>query len=127
MTDPDQKATIVRSYEDPLTGDHILHLSDGRMMALDRRALERNPLAWWLETLSISGGDGRVDVIQYGRKVGELPAYWHPGLAKSKSFLYDYRPGDLQKVDGKWVASETLGGGDLDCLIGFVRKDQGDD
>jgi hypothetical protein len=116
------KRTIVDAKEDPLNGNYVLWLSDGEAICLERRERDLCEMEWWLDSMSIAGNGERVDVIQYGRRVGELPDYWHPGLAKSASPFFDYRPGDLVKQDGKWVASPTLGARDLDCLIGFVRK-----
>lgn len=116
------KRTIIDTTEDPLNGNVILWLSDGDAICLRREERELGRLSWWLDSMEIGSSGGRVDVVQYGRKAGELPDYWHPGLAQSSSPFYDYRRGDLVKRDGKWVASHTLGASDLDCLIGFVRK-----
>lgn len=126
-TDEALAVRIVRHEEDLMTGDTIIWLSDGRACRFDRREIQRGSIEAWSASMGILPSSERVDVIQYGRKVGELPAMWTPMLAKSSSFLYDYRHGDLTLRDGKWYASKTLGGGDLDCLIGFIRKDSVDE
>jgi hypothetical protein len=117
-------AVRVLNYDECLmTGDTIVRLSDGRSVRFRRHEAEQGSIQAWLAMMAVASSAGRVDVIQYGRKVGELPSFWTPMLAKSKSFLYIYRQGDLTLRDGKWHASPALGAGDLDCLVGFVRKE----
>jgi len=67
---------------------------------------------------------GRVDVMQYGQRVGTVPADFEPYSIKSTTFLYDPRPGDFRRQNGVWVASKTLGPGDLDAVPGFQRSHQ---
>ncbi len=120
------KARMTHCEVSPYDGSTTIFVDDGRALKFGRDEFrhlkQENVMELLAEHLDILGADDRVDVIQYGKKVGELPAFWSPALAKSSSFLYDYRRGDLEFKDGKWHASKTLGGGDLDCLIGFVRK-----
>ena len=113
---------IVSTSEDFMTGDFSIDLSDGRRVWFDRRLAQKEPLETLLKHIAIVPSNDRVDVIHYGRKIGELPSFWSPALAKSTSFLFIYRTGDMTLQDGKWHASRTLGAGDLDCLVGFVRK-----
>jgi hypothetical protein len=117
-----QGVHIVRSEECPMTGDTTIWLSNGRARRFDRRDAQLNAPEVWAAHFDAVPSQERVDVIQYGRKVGELPAFWSPALAKSSSPFFDYRSGDLTLRDGKWHAHPSLGAGDLDCLVGFVRK-----
>ncbi len=116
---------IITGYdEDPLNMTRTVYLSDGRAFKFDTFKRPRGDIESWLESMDLVGAKGApVDVIQDGRKVGELPAFWSPLVAVSRSFLYDYRPGDLTLIDGKWHAHHSLGAGDLDMIVGFVRKD----
>jgi hypothetical protein len=70
-------------------------------------------------------GEERVPVVHCGQRVGSLPAGWHPSHnRRSRSFLYDPRPGDFKwdEEAGAWVADRMLGPGDLDLVAGFVRS-----
>lgn len=67
----------------------------------------------------------RVDVIQCGRKVGTVPPTFDPARIKSKSFLYDPRPGDFRWDGVAWVASMVLGPGDLEAVPGFAWDRKG--
>jgi len=118
---------IISTEECPMTGDITVFYDDATAYRMDRREARHNLLGAISDAVAHSGSSGRVDVFQYGRKVGEMPAWWHPGLAKSSSPMFDYRRGDLALQDGRWVAAKGLGAGDLDCLIGFVRKGQAHD
>ena len=117
-----EKVRIEDVQRDIMDGSTTVFLTDGRAVKFDYHSTLCGELENWLDSMRMLDSGEPVDVMQYGRKVGELPAFWHPGLAKSKSFLYDYRSGDLKLVDGRWVASNTLGSSDLDYLVGFVRK-----
>ena len=71
-------------------------------------------------------GDGEVvrtepiPVMQDGRKIGTVPASFDPSKIKSTSFWYEPRAGDFRQVGETWVASRTLGPGDLEAVPGFV-------
>ena len=61
-----------------------------------------------------------IPVMQHGRRVGYLPPSFDPTAIRSTSFLYDPRPGDFRREADVWVASRTLGPGDLESVPGFV-------
>lgn len=62
----------------------------------------------------------RIPVIQYGIKVGTVPPDFDPARLRSSHWLYDVRPGDFRREGDTWVASPSLGGGDLEAVPGFV-------
>lgn len=63
----------------------------------------------------------RVPVYQRGRLIGSLPYSFHTATFKSKSFLYDQRPGDFKRTrDGGWEVANSMGPGDLEAIPGFV-------
>ncbi len=113
---------IIETREDLLENTVTFELDDGNRICIDAREARSPDMTKWLASMEIVRSSEPVDVIQYGRKVGELPAFWHPGIGKSSHWLYDFRRGDLTLVDGKWIAARNLGASDLDYLIGFVRK-----
>ena len=118
-----EKITIVKTDENLVDGSITVFMSDGRACKFDRYDIERNSLQVMMEHAGlVTDLTDRVDVMQGGKKVGEMPSFWTPGLAKSTSRLYDYRRGDLTLINGKWEAAPSLGGGDLDMLVGFIRK-----
>src|SRR5262249_13657146 len=63
---------------------------------------------------------GHVPVIQDGRRVGTVPPSFDPGDIRSTSFLYTPRPGDFRREGDAWIASDSLGPGDLEAVPGFV-------
>jgi hypothetical protein len=65
----------------------------------------------------------RLPVMWHGRKVGTVPPDFDPLFIKSKTFLYDARPGDFVREGDVWVAAKNLGPGDLDAIKGFERSD----
>lgn len=62
----------------------------------------------------------RVPVIQDGRQVGSVPPSFDPTAIRSTNWLYDPRPGDFRREGDTWIASRTLGPGDLEAVPGFV-------
>lgn len=53
-------------------------------------------------------------------RIGSVPPTFDPARIKSTNWLYDPRPGDFKLEDETWVASYTLGPGDLEAIPGFV-------
>ena len=66
-----------------------------------------------------------IPVIQDGRQIGTVPPNFDPALIKSRTRFYSPRPGDFKREGDTWVASGTLGPGDLDAVPGFVRGEKG--
>lgn len=66
-------------------------------------------------------GDTRMPVVRYGEVIGSFPAGFNPRFARSNSFMYDIRQGDFTLENGKWTVANSLGAGDVDCVIGFIR------
>lgn len=111
-----------RIGENPITGDVAYELPNGRWIKFDARALRE----YGIEALLEAAGErdaipvGRVDVIQRGKKIGTVPAAFEPSAIKSTSYFYDVRAGDFVRDGDKWIASGTLGPGDLEAVPGFV-------
>lgn len=111
-----------RIGENPITRVVTYELKDGRRIDFDGRAVREHGI----EALARHAGladelsKGRVDVIQHGKKVGTLPATFEPAAVRSTSFFYDVRQGDFVRDGETWVASRTLGPGDLEAVPGFV-------
>lgn len=62
----------------------------------------------------------RVPVLQNGQQIGTVPPSFDPLKIKSTSFWYEPRAGDFVLDGDAWVASRTLGPGDLEAVPGFV-------
>lgn len=111
-----------RIGENPITGVITYELADGRLVNFDGRAVQE----YGIEVLARHAGfsyeapRGRIDVIQHGRKVGTVPATFEPSAIKSTSFFYNVRHGDFVREGDAWIASRTLGPGDLEAVPGFV-------
>ena len=111
-----------RIGENPITRVVTYELKDGRRIDFDARAVRE----YGIEALARHAGlsaelpRGRVDVMQHGRKVGTLPATFEPTAVRSTSFFYDVRHGDFTREGDVWIASRTLGPGDLEAVPGFV-------
>jgi hypothetical protein len=61
-----------------------------------------------------------VPVFQHGRHVGSVPYDFEPFAIRSRNPLYDPRSGDFRRTAEGWIASNTLGPGDLEAIPGFV-------
>ena len=79
-----------------------------------------------LKECETCGGSGRVErtervpVMQHGRQIGSVPPSFDPTAIKSTNWLYDPRGGDFRRDGDTWIASRTLGPGDLEAVPGFV-------
>lgn len=62
----------------------------------------------------------RIPVMQHGKQVGTVPPEFDPTRIRSTNWLYEARPGDFRQEGLTWVASRTLGPGDLEAVPGFV-------
>jgi hypothetical protein len=114
----------IESPEDFMRGIVRYELEGGRMICLNAHDVREYGAKALLEAEGlISPDEGkRLPVIWHGQQVGTMPAGFDPFFAKSKSFLYDPRPGDFRRDGDTWVASRTLGPGDLEAVPGFERQ-----
>jgi hypothetical protein len=63
----------------------------------------------------------RVGVFQSGRQIGSVPANFDPRTTPSKSVLYVLRDGEFARGAEGWIATASLGPGDLEAIAGFKR------
>jgi hypothetical protein len=96
-------------------------IGGGRRATFDARAVERYGLAALMKECGVEMPTERVPVIQYGKRIGTMPADFDPKFARSISFMYDVRPGDFTRTAEGWVVGRTMGASDVDCVAGFVR------
>lgn len=112
----------LESIDDEMRGLVTYELTDGRRVCVSERDVrERGAMA----VLGAAGVDisaelpsGRQKVTQSGVVIGTLPADFDPTLIRP-GLMYDPRPGDLFRGDNGWIASPSLGGGDMEYIPGF--------
>ena len=112
----------IESIEDDMRSLATYELPNGRRVTLDARAVREHGSGPLLRAMGHPVSTKRVPVMQYGRQVGTMPGDFDPLCAKSKSIFYDYRHGDLRREGSVWIAAQSLGARDLDCLVGFERN-----
>lgn len=95
-------------------------LGDGRMADVEIDVIRRFGLKAVAEHFGVPVSDRYLPVVYLGRIVGSLPEAWHPLEIKSKTFLYDPRPGDFVREGDKWIAARTLGPGDIEAVSDFI-------
>lgn len=109
----------ITSHEDQMRAIVTYELDDGRRLRFSEKDVRLYGIASLLRRVGIDVDDSRLPVMQRGEMVGALPASFDPLHIKSKSALYDPRPGDF-RLDGKrWIAAPMLGLGDLQAVEGF--------
>jgi hypothetical protein len=113
----------LESIEDKMRGIVTYELSDGRWARFDAREVRDRGIAALMRAYDLEQfiPTERLPVIQYGRRIGTMPPDFDPVSARSTSLMYDVRPGDFRREADTWVASETLGASDVDCVAGFIR------
>lgn len=114
----------MRRIESPLDherGTVTYELPDGKWATFDARAVQQFGLARLMESYGVEMPTERVPVIQYGRRIGTMPAGFDPAFARSISFMYDVRPGDFRREGDAWIVGRTMGASDVDCVAGFIR------
>ncbi len=113
----------IESIEDTMRGTVTYELPDGRFARFDARVVREYGLAAIMRECGIEPPTERLPVFHHGRRVGTMAPDFDPASVSTISFLYDPRPGDFRREGDTWVAARTLGPGDLDCVLGFVRDD----
>lgn len=114
----------MRRIESPLDherGTVTYELPDGKWATFDARAVEKFGLARLMEAYGVEMPTERMPVIRNGQRIGTMPPAFDPAFARSISFMYDYRPGDLVRDGDSWIVGRSMGAGDIDCVAGFVR------
>lgn len=107
---------------DEMRGTVTYRMNDGRFVQLDARAVHEYGAAKLLRDMGYGAElpTERVAVMYHGRRVGTFPPDFDPFTIKSRTFLYDPRPGDFKREGDVWVANKTLGYGDLEAVPGFI-------
>lgn len=112
----------LESITDEMNGVVTYEFADGTRARLDAYAVREHGAAAVLRVMGRADlvPAGRVTVIQDGLRIGTVPADFDPSNIKSRSMMYDVRPGDFRR-DGKvWIASSALGFGDLQAVPGLA-------
>jgi hypothetical protein len=65
----------------------------------------------------------RVPIYFADRVYGTVPASFDPFNIRSKTWLYDPRPGDFIRHQDGWRAAPMMGPGDIEAVEGFVLGD----
>lgn len=110
----------IPSPMDMMRGTATFEIEDGRYLTVDVRDLKRYGLEELMKAHGVELPTERVDVYRHGKKIGSVPGSFDPLTIRSTSFFYDPRPGDFVREGDKWIASRTLGPGDLEAVEGFV-------
>lgn len=110
----------IESIEDERRGVVTYEMTDGRYLCLDAHLVRMVGLRQVLERMGISVPTERVQVRQGRRIIGSVPGDFDPLFISSSSPWYEPRHGDFIREDDGWVASRTLGPGDLEAVRGFA-------
>ena len=109
------------SLSDEMMGTVTYRIGDGRYLTVSVDDVRRHGLTAVLQMYGVEIPTERVPVyLDDGRKIGSVPALFDPLNICSHSFLYEPRPNDFRRVGDRWIASRTLGPGDLSAIDGFV-------
>lgn len=112
----------IESLQDEFERKATFKLKDGRYVRLDARMVAEYGIERLMRQMGLEDQipTGRVDVMRRGKKIGTVPATFDPLAIKSQSPWYDVRSGDFRREGDVWIASNTLGPGDLEAVPGFV-------
>lgn len=113
----------INSIEDQMNGVVTYALSNGQRARFSAQAVAELGAAECMRRIGLAHliPKERVPVFWCGRRIGTMAPDFDPAAIKSKSFLYDPRPGDFERDGDRWLAAQSLGPGDLDCVPGFQR------
>ena len=114
----------VTSIEDERRRIARYRLPDGKMLAVGIESLELHGL----DRILRGAGYGhllnaRMPVVWCGRIIGTLPAAFDSRNIQSASFMYQPRAGDFTRDGDRWIASDTMGLGDLRYVVGFEESE----
>lgn len=114
----------LESIEDQMRGVATYELRGGKRVRLDANAVREYGAAEIIRSMGHGGllPTERVPVMQYGRHIGTLPPDFDPSNVKSRSVLYNPRPGDFRREGDVWVVGRTMGASDVDMVPGFRRE-----
>jgi hypothetical protein len=112
----------IDSVEDDMRGQVTYEITEGKWVTLDARVVRKYGLEEVMKYHGVEMPKDRLPVFQSGRKIGTVPAFFEPLAIKSRSFLYDVRPGDFKRTNEGWEALRSLGPGDLDAVPDFTRE-----
>lgn len=109
------------SYEDDRKGVVTYEFENGQRVTLDKSAVREYGISEVLRGMGLGRWlpTKRSVVMQDGLRVGTVPPDFDPTNINSKSVLYDARPGDFRREGDRWIASKSLGLGDLGAIPGF--------
>lgn len=109
--------------EDQMRGVAAFELPDGRRVKVAAHAVREFGAEQCLKWSGVDDvwGDTpeTLPVFRDGLMVGTLPRAFDPVRARSRSEMYDLRPGDFRRTERGWEACSSLGDGDLDAVEGF--------
>jgi hypothetical protein len=106
----------IDSIEDRMNGVVTYALSTGERLRVDAGAVAAFGIRAVLDGSGYKMETPRaLPVRQCGHIVGTLSSDFDPALAKSRSWLYDPRPGDFRRQGDEWIAAPMLGPGDLEA------------
>lgn len=113
---------LPQSPEDQRLRRVTYELDNGNWLTVDAREVALHGIAVVASRYGVktSASNGRIPVRQCGVVIGTVPADFDPMFIKSKSLLYDPRPGDFLFEGNAWSAAPMLGAGDFEAIEGFA-------
>lgn len=109
-----------------MRGQVTYEVSPTQWVTVDVRMVQEYGLEEVMRHYGVEIPTERLPVFQDGRRIGTVPALFEPIAIKSRSFLYDVRPGDFKRTADGWAAGRSLGPGDLDAVPDFIRDGEAD-
>lgn len=113
---------LIDSITDQMNDVQTYELADGRRVRLAGSAVREIGAAKLLYQMGLASDPKTLParpVFWHGEMVGTLPGDFNPRTVRSGSLLYDPRPGDFAETEKGWLASKSLGLGDLEVIDGF--------
>jgi hypothetical protein len=114
---------LPQSLEQSRDGNITYELSDGRRIDLVLAEVRQFGAAEIIAAYGLDEPTDPIPLMRGGRQIGTVPADFHPMGFESSSSWYDPRPHDFRMEDGKWIAHNSLGNGDIGAIPGFKPSD----